>query len=51
MSLPLAFMNPENLIWISLALPLLAIVLIFFFGKLPNVREGCTIGVRPFSLV
>ena len=30
---PLAFLNPENMIWISLALPLLAVVLIFLFGK------------------
>ena len=42
---PLAFLNPENMIWISLALPLLAVVLIFLFGKLPNVREACTIGI------
>ena len=36
-------MTPENLIWISLILPLAAIGLIFLFGKLPNVRESCTI--------
>jgi len=42
---PVAFLNPENMIWISLALPLLAVVLIFLFGKLPNVREGCTISI------
>jgi len=38
-------MTPENMIWISMALPLLAVVLIFLFGKIPNVREGCTICV------
>jgi multicomponent Na+:H+ antiporter subunit D len=35
--------SPENLIWISLALPLLAIGLIFLCGKIPNLRESCTI--------
>lgn len=38
-------MTPENLIWISMLLPLAAVVLIFMFGKLPNVREACTIVV------
>ena len=42
---PVAFLNPENLIWISLALPVLAVALVFLFGKLPNVREACTITV------
>ena len=42
---PIAFLNPENLIWISLALPVLAVALVFLFGKLPNVREACTITV------
>lgn len=36
-------MTPENLIWISMALPLVAVGLIFLFGKFPNVREACTI--------
>ena len=35
--------SPENLIWISLALPVCAIGLIFLFGKIPNLRESCTI--------
>ncbi|MEL7498457.1 MAG: proton-conducting transporter membrane subunit [Planctomycetota bacterium] len=38
-------MTPENLIWISLLLPLLAVVLIYLFGAIPNVREACTIMV------
>ena len=42
---PVAFLSPENMIWISLALPVLAMVLVFAFGKLPNVREGCTISI------
>ena len=36
-------MTPENMIWMSMLLPLVAIVLIFLFGKMPNVREACTI--------
>jgi multicomponent Na+:H+ antiporter subunit D len=38
-------MTPENMIWIAMALPLLAVMLIFIFGNSPNVREACTIGV------
>jgi multicomponent Na+:H+ antiporter subunit D len=38
-------MSAELLILISLALPLLAIGLIFLCGKFPNVREACTIFV------
>ena len=35
--------SPEHLILASLVLPLLAIGLIFLFGKFPNVRDGCSI--------
>lgn len=35
-------MTPEQMIWISLLLPLAAVGLIFIFDKLPNVRETCT---------
>ena len=38
-------MTPENMIWIAMALPLLAVGLIYLFGQLPNIREACTIGV------
>ncbi len=38
-------MSPEELIWIALALPLVALALIFMFGKQPNVREACTLVV------
>ena len=38
-------MTPENMIWLSMALPLLAVGLIFLFGRFPNAREGCTITV------
>jgi multicomponent Na+:H+ antiporter subunit D len=39
-------MTPENMIWIAMALPLLAMALIFLIGeKAPNVREACTIAV------
>ena len=35
-------MTPENLIWLSIALPLrCALALIFLFGRVPNVREAC----------
>ena len=38
-------MTPENMIWISMLLPLVAVVLIFLFGKIPNIREACTITI------
>ncbi|MDG1513945.1 MAG: proton-conducting transporter membrane subunit [Mariniblastus sp.] len=39
-------MTPENLIWIAMLLPLVAIVLVFIIGeKSPNIRESCTIGI------
>ena len=39
-------MTPENLIWIAMLLPLVAIALIFIVGeKSPNIREACTIGI------
>ena len=39
-------MTPENLIWIAMLLPLLAIALVFIVGeKSPNIRESCTIGI------
>jgi multicomponent Na+:H+ antiporter subunit D len=34
-----------NAIWISMTLPLLAIVWVFLFGKIPNVREAGSIAV------
>ncbi len=37
--------SPETMIQISLALPALAIVLVFLTGKAPNVRESCTLVV------
>ena len=37
--------TPENLIWISMVLPLIAVALIFLFGRSPNIREACTISV------
>jgi len=33
------------MIWLSMALPLLAMALIFAFGKSPNLREACTIAI------
>jgi multicomponent Na+:H+ antiporter subunit D len=37
--------TPENMIWIAMALPLVAMALIFLVGeKAPNIREACTIG-------
>ena len=36
-------MTPETLIQLALGLPLLAIVLIFLCGKIPNLREACTL--------
>ena len=39
-------MTPENLIWIAMLLPLVAIALVFIIGeKSPNIRESCTIGI------
>lgn len=39
-------MTPENLIWIAMALPLVAMFLIFAIGeRAPNAREACTLGV------
>lgn len=37
--------GPEAMIQISLALPAMAIVLVFLFGRSPNVREACTLVV------
>ncbi|MCM2373124.1 proton-conducting transporter transmembrane domain-containing protein [Aporhodopirellula aestuarii] len=33
-------MSPDHMIWISLALPILAVGLIVFFGKTPDLRDG-----------
>ena len=38
-------LTPENMIWIAMLLPLVAVALIFIFGKIPNVREACTISI------
>jgi multicomponent Na+:H+ antiporter subunit D len=39
-------MTPENMIWIAMALPLLAMILIFLIGeKAANLREACTITI------
>ena len=38
-------MTPENLIWLSIVLPLIAMALVFLCGRAPNVREGCSITV------
>ncbi|TWU03471.1 NADH-quinone oxidoreductase subunit L [Neorhodopirellula pilleata] len=35
-------MSPENMIWISLLLPLIAVGLIVLFGKVPDLRDGCS---------
>lgn len=35
--------HPDNLIWITIGLPLVALALINLFGRSPNLREGCTI--------
>ena len=35
--------TPENMIWISMALPLLALGLVAAFDAAPNVREACSI--------
>jgi len=35
--------SPEQMIGVSIGLPLLALALIFLFGKHPNVREACTL--------
>ncbi|WP_404310987.1 proton-conducting transporter transmembrane domain-containing protein [Neorhodopirellula lusitana] len=35
-------MSPENMIWIALALPLIAVALIAIFGKSPDTRDGCS---------
>ena len=37
--------SPETMIQLSLALPALAIVLVFLTGKFPNLREACTLVV------
>jgi multicomponent Na+:H+ antiporter subunit D len=36
-------MTPENMIWISMLLPLVAVALIYLFDGAPNIREACTI--------
>src|SRR6056297_1831181 len=38
-----AVISPEQMIGVSIGLPLLALALIFLFGKHPNVREACTL--------
>ena len=38
-------MSSELLIQLSLGLPLIAVVLIYLFGQVPNLREACTIAV------
>lgn len=39
-------MTPENMIWVAMALPLLAMILIFLIGeKAANLRESCTIAI------
>ena len=35
-------MSPENMIWISLLLPLVAVGLNVLFGKTPDLRDGCS---------
>lgn len=35
-------MAPEHLIWISLALPLVAVGLVVACGRSPNLRDGCS---------
>ena len=44
-------MSPENLMVLSAALPLLAMVLVFVFGRAPNVREGCSIVVSSIVFI
>ena len=36
-------MTPENMIVASIALPLVAMVLVIAFGKSPNYREACSL--------
>ncbi len=38
-------MTPTSLIWLSMLLPLVALGLIYTFGKTPNIREACTIAI------
>lgn len=38
-------MTPENMIWISMLLPIVAAAWVVLFGKFPNVREAGSIGV------
>jgi multicomponent Na+:H+ antiporter subunit D len=38
-------MTPENMIWISMLLPLVAAIWVVVFGKFPDLREGGSIGV------
>lgn len=44
-------MSPENLIAACLLLPLLALVLNFAFGKVPNAREGSTLTIASVLFV
>lgn len=46
-------MNPEVMIWVCMLLPLIAILLIFLCGRIPNLREACTmiITVKLFYVV
>ena len=36
-------MTSELLIQLSLLLPLVAVILIYLFGNIPNLREACTL--------
>ena len=38
-------MTPEKMIWISIGLPLVAMLLVFLFGRTPNYREACSLAV------
>ncbi|MFG0254224.1 MAG: proton-conducting transporter membrane subunit, partial [Rhodopirellula sp. JB053] len=44
-------MSPDHLIWISLALPLLAVGLIVLFGKSPDLRDGASGTVAGLLLI
>ncbi len=44
-------MTPEQLIWISLALPLIAVALIVMFGNTPNIRDVCSGGAAGLLFV
>ncbi|TWU16452.1 proton-conducting transporter transmembrane domain-containing protein [Allorhodopirellula heiligendammensis] len=44
-------MTSEQLIWVSLLLPLVAVALIVIFGKAPNIRDGCSGAVAVLLLI